>query len=74
MAWQAGDITLPGADKAATAAAAGAISGNHTLNVSAIYVLKGAVFFTFSDLVLDKSAASASAMATLASTVLTRIP
>jgi hypothetical protein len=71
---QAGNITLPGANEAATAAASGAIGGNHTLNISAIYVLKGAVFFMFSDLVLDKSAASASAMATLAATTLTRIP
>lgn len=70
----AGNITLPGADQAATAAAGGAIGGNHILNISAIYVLKGAVFFMFSDLLLDKSAASASAMATLAATTLTRIP
>jgi hypothetical protein len=70
----AGSITLSGADQAATAEAGGAIGGNHVLNISAIYVLKGAVFFMFSDLVLDKSAASASAMATIAATTLTRIP
>lgn len=74
VALHAGKITLSGADEAATAEAAGAIGGNHTLNISAIYVLKGAVFFMFSDLVLDKSAASASAMATIAATTLTRIP
>jgi len=70
----AGNITLPGADQAATAVAGGAIGGNHILNVSAIYVLKGAVFFMFSDLSLDKPAPAASAMAATASTVLTRIP
>ena len=70
----AGNITLSGADEAATAAASGAIGGNHTLNISAIYVLKGAVFFMFSDLLLDKPAPAASAMAAIAGTVLTRIP
>jgi hypothetical protein len=74
VALHVGKITLSGADEAATAAASGAIGSSHTLNISAIYVLKGAVFFTFSDLVLDKSAASASAMATIAATTLTRIP
>jgi hypothetical protein len=74
VGWHAGNITLAGADEAAAAAASGAIGGNHTVNISAIYVLKGAVFFMFSDLLLDKSAASASAMATIAATTLTRIP
>ena len=70
----AGNITLSGADEAATAAASGALGANHILNVSAIYVLKGAVFFTFSDLLLDKPAPAASAMAAIAGIVLTRIP
>ena len=69
---KAGDITLPGADKAATAVATANISGR-TLNISAIYVLKGAVFFTFADLVLGKPAPTASAMAAQAETVLTRV-
>jgi hypothetical protein len=69
----AGNITLPGADEAATATGGGAF-GNHILNVSAIYVLKGAVFFTFSDLLLDKPAPAASDMAAMAGIVLTRIP
>ena len=69
----AGKITLPGANEAATASAGGPIGG-HTLNVSAIYVLKGAVFFMFSDLLLDKPAPAASALAAEAGTVLTRIP
>jgi Protein of unknown function (DUF3558) len=69
---KAGDITLPGADKAATAIATANISGR-TLNISAIYVLKGAVFFTFADLVADKPAPTASAMAAQAQTVMTRV-
>ena len=68
----AGEITLPGADKAATAIASGNIQGQ-TLNISAIYVLKGAVFFTFADLALGKPAPPASAMAAQAETVLTRV-
>ena len=68
----AGDITLPGADKAATAIATANISGQ-TLNISAIYVLKGAVFFMFADLVANKQAPTASAMAAQAHTVLTRV-
>jgi hypothetical protein len=69
----AGEITLPGADKAAAATASKNISGR-TLSISAIYVLKGAVFFTFADLVLGKQAPTTAAMATQAQTVLTRIP
>jgi hypothetical protein len=69
---KAGDITLPGADKAATAIETATISGR-TLNISAIYVLKGAVFFTFADLVAGKPAPTASAMAAQAQTVLTRV-
>lgn len=68
----AGDITLSGADKAATAIATANISGR-TLNISAIYVLKGAVFFTFADLVVGKQAPTTSAMAMQAQTVLTRV-
>ncbi len=68
----AGDITLPGADKAAAASANGDFVG-HTLNISAVYVLKGRVFFTFSDLARDKAAPSMSAMEAQAQTVLTRI-
>jgi hypothetical protein len=69
---KAGDITLTGADKAATATASKTVSGV-TLSISAIYVLKGAVFFTFSDLVLGKPAPSVAAMEAQAQTVLTRV-
>lgn len=68
----AGEITLPGADKAATATASGSIQGQ-TISITAIYVLKGAVFFTFADLTLGKSAPTASAMAAQAAIVLTRV-
>ena len=68
----AGEITLPGADKAATAIATANISGQ-TVNISAIYVLKGAVFFMFADLVANKQAPTTSAMAAQAQTVLTRV-
>ncbi len=71
-ALSAGEITLPGADNAATANGSGTIQGQ-TLNISAIYVLKGAVFFTFADLTLGKPAPTASAMAAQATTVLTRV-
>jgi hypothetical protein len=69
---QASAITLSGADDAAVASASGAI-GSHTLSVSAIYVLKGAVFFLISDALLDKPAPAAAVLAREASTVLTRI-
>jgi len=69
----AGDITLSGADKAAAATASKNISGR-TLSISAIYVLKGAVFFTFADLVLGKQAPATLAMEAQAQTVLTRVP
>ena len=69
---QAGPIDLSGADDAAVAAASGSI-GNHTLYVSAIYVLSGAVFFMISDLKLDNASTTAAALAAEASTVLTRI-
>lgn len=69
---QAGDITLSGADKAAAATSTATISGQ-TISISAIYVLKGAVFFTFSDLVLGKAAPTLAQMQTQAGTVLSRV-
>jgi hypothetical protein len=69
----AGEITISGADKAATATGGGAIAG-HTLAITAIYLLKGSVFVTFSDLVRDKAAPTIATMLTQAQTVLTRIP
>lgn len=67
------DVTLAGADKAADATASGTISGT-TISVSAIYVLKGATFFSFSDLVVGTTAPSSSAMEAQALTTLGRVP
>ncbi len=67
------DVTVAGADKAAVASASGTISGT-TIAISAIYVLKGATFFTFSDLVVGQAAPSASALEAQAATTLGRVP
>jgi hypothetical protein len=42
--------------------------------MSAIYLLKGATFLSFSDLVLGAQGPSASAMQTEAATALSRVP
>lgn len=68
----AGDISLSGADRAA-AATSNATIGGRTISISAIYVLKGPVFFMFSNLVLDKQAPTTAQMQQQAQTVLTRI-
>jgi hypothetical protein len=67
------DVTLAGADKAADATASATISGT-TISISAIYVLKGATFFSISDLVVGKTAPSSSALEAQALTTLGRIP
>jgi hypothetical protein len=48
--------------------------GGQTIGFSGIYVLKGATFFAFQDLVVGQAPPSAAAMTTQAQTVLTRIP
>jgi hypothetical protein len=68
----AGDISLSGADKAAAATSTATISGS-TISISAIYVLKGRVFFMFSNLVLGKAAPTTAQMEQQAQTVLTRV-
>ena len=68
----AADISLSGADKAAALNATATISGQ-PVNIAAIYVLKGAVFFTFSDLVLGKAGPTSAAMQAQAQTTLTRV-
>lgn len=60
-------------DTAVYVAGGGTISGV-TLNISAIYVLKGTVFFGFSDLLLNKPAPSSAALQAQAQTVLGRVP
>ena len=67
------DTTIAGADKAATATGSATISGQ-TIAISAVYVLKGSVFFTFSDLVLGRPAPTLDAMKAQAQTSLSRIP
>jgi hypothetical protein len=67
-----GDITGVG-DRAATASASLQVQG-HTIGISAIYILKGATFLSYSDLVLDKPAPTLSALAVQAQVSLGRIP
>ncbi len=67
------DASVTGADKAAVATASGSFSGV-TLSISAIYVLKGATFFSFSDLALGHAAAPASTLEAQAVVTLGRIP
>ena len=64
---------LTGADMAAVGTGIATVSG-HTFSASAIYVLKGATFFNFSDLVYGHAAPSVTAMETQATTVLGRVP
>ncbi len=66
------DVSLSGADMAAVGTGGATIEGEK-LAATAVYFLKGAVFVAFSDLVLGKSAPSASDMENEANTVLGRI-
>lgn len=67
---------LPGFASGADAAVAqgGATIAGKTISVSAIYVLKGVIFFGFSDLVLGTGAPSASALEAQAKVSLGRVP
>ncbi len=67
------DTSVTGADRAAVATATASIGGV-TISISAIYVLKGATFFTFSDLVLGHAAAGTSALQAQAAVTLGRVP
>ena len=64
---------LPGFDQAALAQANENLAGR-SLNISAIYLLKGATFVTFSDLVLDQPAPTKDALESESQTVLPRLP
>ena len=66
------DASISGADQASVASGTGTISGQ-TISITAVYVLKGAVFFTFSDLVLGHAAPSVAAMEAQATTSLGRV-
>lgn len=56
------DVTnVPGADRAAVGNGSVTISG-HTISAAVIFILKGAIFFSFSDIALGKAPPSTSAM------------
>jgi hypothetical protein len=65
--------SLAGADRAAVGQLSQTVGGR-TINGSAIYLLKGASFVTFSDLLLDQPAPSNDALEAEAGTVLGRLP
>ena len=67
------DVTITGADKAAVGTAS-ATYGGRTFGAAAVYLLKGPDFLSFSDLVVDHPAPSASAMQLEAQTALGRLP
>jgi hypothetical protein len=66
------DVSLSGADMAAVGTGGGTIAGTH-INASVMYLLKGAAFVSFSDLVLGKAPPSESDMENEANTVLGRL-
>jgi hypothetical protein len=65
--------TLTGADRGAVGTASGTISGQ-AISGSAIYLLKGAIFLTFSDVQLGSTQPTTIAMETQAQTSLGRLP
>ncbi len=67
------DTSVPGADKAATATLKETFSGV-TIEISAIYLLKGPTFLSFSDLTVGHSAPSASDLEAQAQTSVGRLP
>jgi len=67
------DLSLSGYDRATLAGGGGSIGGR-TLSATAIYLLKGATFLTFSDLVLDNPGPTGDAMQNEAATVNGRLP
>lgn len=67
------DTNLSGADRAAVGTFSASLSG-HTLAGSAIYFLKGANFVAITDLVLDRTPPTTSAMEAQGQTSLGRLP
>ena len=65
--------TLTGADLGAAGTASGTISG-HPISGSAIYLLKGATFLTFSDVQIGQTPPTVAAMEAQALTSLGRLP
>ncbi|MFI5284230.1 MAG: hypothetical protein ACHQ0J_14025, partial [Candidatus Dormibacterales bacterium] len=62
------DTSVSGYDKAAVASASATYSGR-TFSVSAIYLLKGATFLSYSDLLVGAAAPTSAAMESEAATV-----
>jgi hypothetical protein len=69
---QVGDVPGVG-DRAAAGIASLTIKGQ-TIGISAIYILKGATFLTYSDLVLNKPAPTVAALVAQSTVSLARIP
>ena len=67
------DVSITGADKAAVGTFAEPINGV-TIAGSAVYALKGKIFFTFSDLLLGAAPPSTSSMQAQAAIVIGRLP
>jgi len=67
------DVSITGADKAAVGTFAQSFNGV-TIAGSAVYALKGRIFFTFSDLLLGAAPPSTSSMQAQAATVIGRLP
>jgi hypothetical protein len=67
------DTSVAGADQAALATGQATISGLK-ISISAIYLLKGATFVTFSDLAIGQAAAGSSALQAQAAITLGRVP
>jgi Protein of unknown function (DUF3558) len=67
------DVSVTGADRAAVATGSTTISGV-SVGITAVYLLKGAVFLTFSDLEVGHTPPTAAAMQAQAETSLTRLP
>jgi hypothetical protein len=72
MNFNVNDVNVTGADRAAVGTISETIGGQ-ALNAGAIYLLKGATFVTFSDLVLGHPAPGAAALEAQAKTTLGRV-
>ena len=67
------ETTVPGADRAAVGTVNSSYHG-HTISVTAIYLLKGAIFLAIVDLVVDHPAPTGTAMQSEGQTALGRLP
>jgi hypothetical protein len=67
------DVSIAGADRAAAGTFSGTYAG-HTFGAAAVYLLKGAVFLSFSDLEVGLTPPTLAAMQTEATTAVGRLP